>query len=55
MTQRFKKMLIDNHEYDMASQSKIFNNILDEWINFPSVSKKHTGQIDDIIVLGLRI
>jgi len=55
MMPRFRQMLLDNQELDMSSQKETFINILDEWINCPSVQNKHSGQVDDIILLGLRI
>jgi ligand-binding sensor domain-containing protein/serine phosphatase RsbU (regulator of sigma subunit) len=55
MIQRFKQMLLDNQGLDMASQKETYIKILDEWINFPTIHSKNCGQIDDIILLGLRI
>lgn len=55
MVPRFKQMLLDNQSLDMSSQRDTYIKILDEWINFPSIHSKHCGQIDDIILLGIRI
>jgi ligand-binding sensor domain-containing protein/serine phosphatase RsbU (regulator of sigma subunit) len=55
MVPRFKQMLLDNQQYDMAFQKEVFTNVLEEWINFPTVHSKHCGQIDDILLIGLRI
>jgi serine phosphatase RsbU (regulator of sigma subunit) len=55
MVPRFKQILLDNQELDMASQREIFIKILDEWIKFPSVHNNHSDQVDDIILLGIRI
>ncbi len=55
MKSRFKQMLLDNQDKDLKSQEEIFNNILEEWINYNTEEKDLYGQIDDIIVLGVRI
>jgi ligand-binding sensor domain-containing protein/serine phosphatase RsbU (regulator of sigma subunit) len=55
MKPRFKQMLLDNQVLDMASQKEVFNKTLDEWIKHSSEEGKSYGQIDDIILLGVRI
>jgi serine phosphatase RsbU (regulator of sigma subunit) len=55
MMPRFKQMLIDNQALNMVSQRETFMRILDEWINYPSALNTHSGQVDDIILLGLRV
>jgi ligand-binding sensor domain-containing protein/serine phosphatase RsbU (regulator of sigma subunit) len=59
MKPRFKQMLLDNQLLDMTSQRAVFNKTLDEWINPPtdseSIIDKPFGQIDDIILIGVRI
>jgi ligand-binding sensor domain-containing protein/serine phosphatase RsbU (regulator of sigma subunit) len=55
MMPRFKQMLIENQTLSMASQKETFIRILDEWISYPSDHNKHLGQVDDIILLGLRV
>jgi len=55
MKPRFTKMLLENQSLDMSSQKEAFEKILDEWINYPSRDCEHIGQIDDIIILGIRI
>jgi serine phosphatase RsbU (regulator of sigma subunit) len=55
MVPRFKQMLLENQKLNMASQKDVFIKILEEWINNPSGRNQHHGQIDDIILLGIRI
>ena len=55
MVPRFKQMLLDNQQYEMAFQKEVYINVLEEWINFPTVHSKHCGQIDDILLIGLRV
>jgi serine phosphatase RsbU (regulator of sigma subunit) len=55
MKTRFKQMLIDNQGSDMAIQKEIFNRTLDEWMNYPSENQRHSGQVDDIILMGVRV
>ena len=55
MVPRFKKMLLENQNLNMASQKDVFIKILEDWINNPSDLNQHHGQIDDIILLGIRV
>ncbi|MCX6335398.1 MAG: SpoIIE family protein phosphatase [Bacteroidia bacterium] len=55
MKTRFRQMLLDNQESDMSVQKEIFNKILDDWINCPSENIMPSGQVDDIILIGIRI
>jgi ligand-binding sensor domain-containing protein/serine phosphatase RsbU (regulator of sigma subunit) len=58
MKKRFKEMLLSNQSLDMRTQREIFNNILEDWINYPPADTSvipHEGQIDDIILIGVRI
>ena len=55
MKANFKQMLLDNQALDMASQKDAFNKTLEEWINYPSEDCLPFGQVDDIILLGVRI
>jgi ligand-binding sensor domain-containing protein/serine phosphatase RsbU (regulator of sigma subunit) len=55
MVPRFKQMLLDHQASDMVTQREAFVRILDEWISCPSESRRNNEQIDDIILLGLRI
>ncbi len=54
MKPRFIQMLLDNQSLAMSSQKEVFEKILDEWINHPDQGES-IGQIDDIILLGIRI
>ncbi len=55
MKTRFTKMLLENQELEMNSQKELYEKTLDEWINHPSDEGEFIGQIDDIILLGIRI
>jgi ligand-binding sensor domain-containing protein/serine phosphatase RsbU (regulator of sigma subunit) len=55
MKSRFRQMLLDHQESTMAVQKEIFNRTLDEWINFPCENQHHSGQVDDIILIGIRV
>ena len=58
MKKRFKEMLLAHQSLDMATQGTTFNNIIEEWINHPPADPTQvtfTGQIDDIILIGVRI
>jgi ligand-binding sensor domain-containing protein/serine phosphatase RsbU (regulator of sigma subunit) len=59
MKPRFRQMLLDNQSLDMASQKEIFNITLEDWIKHPLENPtEHDvpfGQIDDIILIGVRI
>jgi hypothetical protein len=48
-------MLLDNQSLDMSSQKDAFNKTLEEWINYPSEHYTPFGQVDDIILIGVRI
>jgi ligand-binding sensor domain-containing protein/serine phosphatase RsbU (regulator of sigma subunit) len=55
MRKRFMQMLIDNQQYDMATQKEIYSKIIKDWIKCPSEHNCHSEQIDDIILVGIRI
>jgi ligand-binding sensor domain-containing protein/serine phosphatase RsbU (regulator of sigma subunit) len=55
MKPKFKQMLLDNQSLDMTSQKEAFLKTLEEWIKHPSKHNTPFGQVDDIILLGVRI
>jgi ligand-binding sensor domain-containing protein/serine phosphatase RsbU (regulator of sigma subunit) len=55
MKSRFRQMLLDHQESTMAIQKEVFNRTLDEWINFPGENQHRSGQVDDIILIGIRV
>jgi serine phosphatase RsbU (regulator of sigma subunit) len=55
MKTRFRQMLLENQDKDMMSQKTIYVKILEDWMNHPSEKRHHDGQIDDIILLGVRV
>ncbi len=48
MSKRFKQLLQDIHQKDMKEQQKILEDTIQDWI-------KNTRQIDDMLVMGIRI
>ncbi len=55
MKSRFRQMLIDHQELDMSTQKEVFIKTLEDWIHYPSENNTLIEQVDDIIVLGVRI
>jgi serine phosphatase RsbU (regulator of sigma subunit) len=55
MIPRFRQMLLDNQELDMASQKKLFISILEKWMNNGPDHSSAYEQIDDIILLGIEV
>jgi len=55
MKKRFRQMLLDHQELDMPSQRDAFIKTLEDWMHYPSENKTPVEQIDDIIILGIRI
>jgi ligand-binding sensor domain-containing protein/serine phosphatase RsbU (regulator of sigma subunit) len=55
MKVRFQQMLLDYQALDMNSQKEAFIKALEEWINYQSDYSASFGQVDDIIVMGVRI
>jgi ligand-binding sensor domain-containing protein/serine phosphatase RsbU (regulator of sigma subunit) len=60
MKPRFRQMLLDNQNLDMASQREVFNKTLEEWINTPVTNQSGNDiqqyvQVDDIILIGVRV
>lgn len=54
MKPRFRQMLIENQGLSMAEQKEV-NRTLEDWISYVSEGKEPLGQIDDVILLGVRI
>jgi ligand-binding sensor domain-containing protein/serine phosphatase RsbU (regulator of sigma subunit) len=55
MKTRFKQLLLENQSLNMASQKEVFNRALEDWIKFPSEHNKIFEQIDDVLLLGVKI
>jgi serine phosphatase RsbU (regulator of sigma subunit) len=55
MKPRFRQMLLDNQYLNMSDQKELFTRILNEWMNYSTGHDEPFGQIDDIILLGIRI
>jgi hypothetical protein len=48
MSKRMKEVLLEIHKLDMEQQKKILKERLDDW-------KINTEQVDDVIVMGVRV
>ena len=55
LSKRFRNLLFDIHEKKMESQQKILNDKLHEWQMHKDSDGSVFPQIDDILVLGIRI
>jgi ligand-binding sensor domain-containing protein/serine phosphatase RsbU (regulator of sigma subunit) len=55
MKPRFKQMLLDHQGLDMTSQKETYASIIKGWITDTSGQNTHGEQIDDIIIMGIRI
>jgi serine phosphatase RsbU (regulator of sigma subunit) len=55
MKSRFRQMLIDHQELSMKDQKEAFIKTLEDWMHYPSENNTLIEQVDDIIVLGVRI
>jgi len=53
MIKNFKKLLIDIHHEPLEKQKKILEQNLNKWQEGDGV--KHYDQIDDILVIGVRM
>lgn len=55
MKPRFRQMLLDNQALNMSDQKELYTRTLEEWMKYSSGHDEPFGQIDDIILLGVRI
>jgi len=55
MKPRFRQMLLENQALPLAEQKKVFGNTITEWMNYKTENREAFGQIDDILLLGIRI
>jgi len=55
MKKQFKQILLDNQNKSMAEQKQILELRLDEWIETGKKYEEGLDQIDDIIVMGVKI
>jgi len=55
MTTRFKQLLLDIQDKIMFDQKETLDQILNEWMGFTGKYKEKYEQIDDIIVMGIKI
>ena len=55
MTTRFKQLLIDIQDKIMFDQKEILEQTLNEWMGITGLHEEKQEQIDDIIVMGIKV
>ncbi|MBN2682649.1 MAG: SpoIIE family protein phosphatase [Bacteroidales bacterium] len=55
MYKSFKKLLLQNANLSMVEQKNQLIKAFEDWIRFPDINGKSYDQVDDIVVLGLKI
>ena len=55
MTSRFKQLLLEIQDRIMFDQKAILEQKLNEWMGLTGAYEKKYEQIDDILVMGIRI
>ncbi|MBN2891901.1 MAG: SpoIIE family protein phosphatase [Bacteroidales bacterium] len=55
MSKNFRKMIVENHKKPMSVQRQKLEITLDDWINAYPVVKNKKKQVDDILVIGVKI
>ena len=55
MKSRFKQLLLDIQDSIMFDQGKILERTLNEWMGVTGKQAKQYEQIDDILVMGIKI
>ncbi|MCF6239722.1 MAG: SpoIIE family protein phosphatase [Bacteroidales bacterium] len=55
MTKRFKELLLNNYEKSMDEQKKILDDFLTQWQSYTNEKGEKYRQIDDILVIGVRV
>ncbi len=55
MTSRLKSLLIEMHDKSMSDQKAILERRLQEWMGLTGLYEKEYGQIDDIVIMGIKV
>ncbi len=55
MTKRFKELLLENYTKPMSEQKDILDRYLNDWQSFTNEKGDTYRQIDDILVIGVRV
>ncbi|MFH1320499.1 MAG: SpoIIE family protein phosphatase [Bacteroidota bacterium] len=55
MSRRFKQLFLDIHKMDMIEQGKILEKTIEEWKAHPDHTGVQFEQMDDILVIGIKI
>lgn len=52
---RFKKLIQKTYKNSMSEQKIIFENTFNNWMNTPNNKNLTTFQVDDVLVMGVRV
>lgn len=55
MKKRFKQMLVEHYDKPMEEQKETFTGMLADWMSYQDPDGEPIQQIDDIIVMGIRL
>jgi len=55
MSNRMKKLLLDNHSIPMNEQRDLLDKTMNDWLAFKDLNGNRFEQIDDILVIGVRM
>jgi len=55
MTSRFKSLLIDIQDKSMSDQKSVLEGSMHEWMGLTGLYKKVYEQIDDIVIMGIKV
>ena len=55
MIKRFKKLLLENHQKSAKQQKETLENYLNEWQAYKDEDGKKYRQLDDILVIGMKV
>ena len=54
-TSRLKSLLFDMQDKNMSDQKTMLEQTLHEWMGLSGLYEREYGQIDDIIVMGIKV
>jgi serine phosphatase RsbU (regulator of sigma subunit) len=55
MRKNLRELLVSIHQKQFAEQREILDNTIENWRKHPAQPKGETAQMDDILVIGLRV
>ena len=54
MKKNFQTMFLENQKLSMYEQQCVYEKVFHDWIHYADSEDHHIGQIDDILILGVR-